>query len=47
LESFKPSGGYSAKIIPVKNIPPEDLKRVIEQMIEQQRGQSSGSRRRR
>jgi hypothetical protein len=38
LQSFKPSGGYTARIIPVRNIPAQDMKRVIQQLIDQQQG---------
>jgi type II secretory pathway component GspD/PulD (secretin) len=37
----------TARIVPVKNMPAQDLKRVIQQMIEQQQGQGSGQQRRR
>jgi len=42
LQDMKPTRGVSAKVIPVRNIPPQDMKRMIEQLIDQQG--SSGSR---
>jgi type II secretory pathway component GspD/PulD (secretin) len=47
LQSFTPAGGYTARIIPVRNIPAQDMKRVIQQLIDQQQGGSQSGRPRR
>jgi len=36
---------YSAKVIPVRNIPPQDMKRMIQQLIDQQHGGQRSRRR--
>ncbi len=46
LQGFKREGGYAARVVPVKNIPAQDVKRVIQQLIDQQQGQQGGRPRR-
>ena len=46
LEGMKPTGPSTVRVINLKNIKSSDLKRVLDQMIEN-RNQSSNSRRRR
>jgi len=45
LALMKPKGGYSAKVIPVRSIAPKDMKRMIQQLIDQQSGGKQGRRR--
>ena len=46
LQDMKPTGTYSFKVIPVRSgIPPQDMKRMIQQLIDQQRGGQRSRRR--
>ncbi|HSW44231.1 MAG TPA: secretin N-terminal domain-containing protein [Phycisphaerae bacterium] len=45
LQEMKPSGGTTARVIPVRNISPQDMKRVIQQLIDQQQGKTTSGRR--
>ena len=38
LQSSRPTTAYTARVIPVRNIPAQDMKRVIQQLLDQQQG---------
>ncbi len=43
LEKMKPPGGTGVLIVPLKNVRPEDVKRVIDQMQQQRHGRRSSA----
>jgi len=47
LQEMRQEGNYTARLIPVRNIPADDMRRVIQDLIDQQQGGSSGARSRR
>jgi type II secretory pathway component GspD/PulD (secretin) len=44
LQEMRPSGNFTARVIPVRNVAPEDMQRVINDIINQQQGNTGGAR---